>query len=112
MEVRQVLGERVRRQRMALGLNQTELAAQTAIPIQVLSRLEHGRQSIYVERLVELAQALRVSSDYLLGLTADSSPHVAPRRSGRKRLESTQETRAPAPQPTKRQRSRKDAPVA
>src|SRR5215470_13405759 len=111
MEVRQVLGERVRRQRMALGLNQTELAGKTAIPSQVLSRLEHGLQSIYVERLVELAKALRVSTDYLLGLTADSSPQVAPQRSGRKRLESTQETSTPAPQPTKRQRSRKATPV-
>lgn len=109
MEVRQVLGERVRRQRMALGLNQTELAEQTAIPIQVLSRLEHGRQSIYVERLVELAQALRVSTDYLLGLTVDSSPPVAAQRSGRQRLERTQETGV-TPRPT-RQRPRKAAPV-
>ena len=110
MEVRQVLGERVRRQRMALGLNQTALAAQTAIPIQVLSRLEHGHQSIYVERLVELAQALRVSTDYLLGLTGDSSPPVVARRSGRQRLESPQETGVTPRQPT-RQRSRKAAPV-
>src|SRR5712691_10573287 len=99
MEVRQVLGERVRRQRMALGLNQTELAEQTVIPIQVLSRLEHGRQSIYVERLVELAQALHVSADYLLGLTVDSSPPIADQRSGRQRLESTQETEASPRQP-------------
>jgi len=111
MEVRHVLGERVRRQRMALGLNQTELAEQTAIPIQVLSRLEHGRQSIYVERLVELAQALRVSTDYLLGLTVDSSPPGAAPRRGRQRLERTQETGITPRQP-KRQRSRKPAPVA
>mgnify|MGYP001585480809 CR=1 FL=1 len=111
MEVRQVLGERVRRQRMALGLNQTELAEQTAIPIQVLSRLEHGRQSIYVERLVELAQALRVSTDYLLGLTVDSSPPVAAQRSGRQRLERTPETGVTPRQP-KRQRPRTAAPVA
>ena len=40
MEVRQVLGERVRRQRMALGLNQTALAAQTAIPCSITTRKE------------------------------------------------------------------------
>jgi transcriptional regulator with XRE-family HTH domain len=96
---------------MALGLNQTELAEQTAIPIQVLSRLEHGRQSIYVERLVELAQALRVSTDYLLGLTVDSSPPVAAQRSGRQRLERTQEMGVTPRQP-KRQRPRTAASVA
>ena len=97
MEVRHVLGERVRRQRMALGLNQTALAEQTAIPIQVLSRLEHGHQSIYVERLVALAQALRVSTDYLLGLT--------------QRPGSPQETDV-TPRPPRRQRTRKTASVA
>jgi len=110
MEVRQVLGERVRRQRMALGLTQTELAEQTAIPIQVLSRLEHGHQSIYVERLVELAQALRVSTDYLLGLTADSSSSVVTWRSGHQRLERPQETGVIPRQP-KRPRRRPTAPV-
>ena len=109
MEVRQVLGERVRRQRMALGFTQTELAEQAAIPIQVLSRLEHGHQSIYVERLVELARALRVSTDYLLGLTADSPPVVA-RSSRRQRLEHSQGTGV-APQPAKRPRRRTAAPV-
>ena len=69
MELRQIVGDRVRRQRMALGLSQTELAAQTAIPYQVLSRLEHGRQSLYMERLVALSRHLQVSVDYLVGLT-------------------------------------------
>jgi ribosome-binding protein aMBF1 (putative translation factor) len=95
--IREIVGERVRRQRMALGLNQTALAEQTAIPIQVLSRLEHGHQSIYVERLVALAQALRVSTDYLLGLT--------------QRLESPQETDV-TPRPPKRPRPRKTTSVA
>jgi transcriptional regulator with XRE-family HTH domain len=81
---------------MALGLNQTALAEQTAIPIQVLSRLEHGHQSIYVERLVALAQALRVSTDYLLGLT--------------QRLESPQETDV-TPRPPRRPRTRKTTSV-
>jgi transcriptional regulator with XRE-family HTH domain len=81
-DLREVLGERIRRQRMALGLSQTDFAAKTGIPVQVLSRLEHGRQSIWVERLVELAAALQVSTDYLLGLTDDPAPA---RRAQRKR---------------------------
>jgi transcriptional regulator with XRE-family HTH domain len=59
---------------MRLGLNQTELAEQTDIPYQVISRLEHGHQSIYVERLVELAKTLEVSLDYLVGETDDPTP--------------------------------------
>jgi transcriptional regulator with XRE-family HTH domain len=74
MDVRGVLAERVRRQRMSLGLNQTELAEQTGIPYQVISRVEHGHQSLYVERLVELATALKVSLDYLVGRTDDPTP--------------------------------------
>jgi transcriptional regulator with XRE-family HTH domain len=71
MEVRQILGERVRRRRMALGLNQTAFADKVGIPVPTLSSIEHGHQSIYVERAVQLAQALGVSTDYLLGLSDD-----------------------------------------
>jgi transcriptional regulator with XRE-family HTH domain len=46
MEVRQILGERVRRSRMALGLNQTTFADQVGIPVPTLSSIEHGHQSI------------------------------------------------------------------
>jgi transcriptional regulator with XRE-family HTH domain len=74
MSIRSVLGERLRRSRMRLGLNQTELAEQTDIPYQVISRLEHGHQSIYVERLVELATTLNVSLDYLVGKSDDPGP--------------------------------------
>jgi len=80
MDVRGVLGERLRRSRMRLGLNQQELAEQTGIPYQVISRLEHGHQSIYVERLVELATTLNVSLDYLVGRSDDSTPLKQHRR--------------------------------
>jgi len=86
-DLRQVLGDRIRRQRIALGVSQADFAIQTGIPVQVLSRLEHGRQSIWVERLADLAGALNVSTDYLLGRTDDPTP------------------------PTKRPRSRKTASV-
>ena len=65
---------------MALGLSQTELAALVDIPIPNLSRIEHGRQSIYIERLVELADALKVSTDYLLNRTDDPTPPKHQRR--------------------------------
>jgi|RhiMetdeSRZDD1v2_1073273.scaffolds.fasta_scaffold443456_4 transcriptional regulator with XRE-family HTH domain len=82
-DLRQILGERIKRRRLTLGVSQTDFATQTGIPVQVLSRLEHGRQSIWVERLAELAGALQVSTDYLLGRTDDPTPprkHLRPRK--------------------------------
>jgi transcriptional regulator with XRE-family HTH domain len=104
MDVRQILGERVRRRRMALGLNQTAFADTVGIPVPTLSSIEHGHQSIYVERAVHLAQALAVSTDYLLGLTDDPQPRPATAKAPK----AVQE---PTP-PVKRPRTRKAAPVA
>ena len=100
MDIRQILGERVRRRRMVLGLNQTAFADTVGIPVPTLSSIEHGHQSIYVERVVQLAQALGVSTDYLLGLSDD--PEKASKRSA-------QATTALLP--TKRQGIRKAASV-
>jgi|SRR4026209_1725654 len=100
MDVRQILGERVRRRRMALGLNQTAFADTVGIPGPTLSSIEHGHQSIYVERAVQLAQALGVSTDYLFGLTDD--PETSSARAAQA---------APSPQPTKRLRRRTTATV-
>ena len=74
MHLLQQLGERVRRRRMELGFNQAEFAKQAGIPVPRLSSIEHGHQSIYVERLVTLARALQVSTDYLLGLSDAPTP--------------------------------------
>lgn len=74
MELRQQVGDRIRRQRMVLGLSQTDFAKQTGIPVQRLNSIERGHQSIYIERLVDLAKALNVTTDYLLGLSDDPLP--------------------------------------
>ena len=74
MDVRDVLAERLKHHRRRLGLTQLEFAEQTGIPNQVISRLEHGHQSLYVERLVALATTLNVSMDYLVGRTDDPTP--------------------------------------
>ena len=63
------IGERVRRQRRALDLTQTELAKKCGVTYQVINGLERGRQSVYAERLEALARALHCSADYLLGLS-------------------------------------------
>jgi transcriptional regulator with XRE-family HTH domain len=69
MTTRTVIGQRVLLRRRALGLTQKDLAEACGFPYQVISGLERGRQSIYAERLAVLAKQLRVSSDYLLGLS-------------------------------------------
>jgi transcriptional regulator with XRE-family HTH domain len=67
-----LLGERVRRARMALGWNQKYLADVTGIPQGNISRLERGKiQDIHLSRFVTLMRTLRVSADYLLGLESD-----------------------------------------
>lgn len=66
---RQIMSERILLRRRQLELSQQELAEQCGFPYQVISGLERGRQSVYAERLKILAQALRVSADYLLGLS-------------------------------------------
>jgi transcriptional regulator with XRE-family HTH domain len=88
MTLRQICGERIRRQRMALGWTQQDLAKLTRIPYPTLSRIEHGEQSMHYERIVTLADTLQVSTDYLLNRTDDPTPA------------------------TKRPRSRKAAPVS
>jgi ribosome-binding protein aMBF1 (putative translation factor) len=79
MTVRKILGERVRRGRMALGLSQQEFAKLTGIPFPTLSRIEHGEQSLYYERVIALADTLGVSTDYLLNRTDEATPRKRPR---------------------------------
>ena len=74
MDLVKILARQVKQRREHLGLSQTALAHQTGIPLPNLNRIEHGRQSIYIQRLVDLAEALQVSTDYLLGRTAEPTP--------------------------------------
>jgi transcriptional regulator with XRE-family HTH domain len=74
MDLVKILAARVKQRRERLGMSQTALAEQTGIPIPNLNRIEHGRQSIYIQRLVDLAEALQVSTDYLLGRTEEPRP--------------------------------------
>ena len=68
-----LLGERIRRARMALGWNQKHLAEATGIPQGNISRIERGRiQDIHLSRFVTLMRTLGVSADYLLGLELGS----------------------------------------
>ena len=77
MDYVETLGQRVLLRRRELELSQKDLAASCGFPYQVISGLERGRQSIYAERLGLLADALGVSTDWLLGRTDDPrAPHT------------------------------------
>jgi len=98
--LRQILGERIHLVRRRVGLSQVELAARAEISPTTLNRVELGRQKLYAETLVTLAQILGVSVDYLVGMTDDDRPRT---QQDRQHDEDT------PPQP-KRQRTRKAAP--
>lgn len=68
MVTKEEIGQRVLLRRRTLGMSQKQLAEHCGFPYQVISGLERGRQSVYAERLAAIAEALDVSSDYLLGL--------------------------------------------
>ena len=69
------LGDRIRRQREALGLSQRDLADRTGILPTLISRLERGANTNPKADVVNrLALALGCSTDYLL------DPHGLSRR--------------------------------
>lgn len=66
-----VVGQRVQRLRHANGLSQADLAHQAAIPSGVVSMVEHGRQSLEVDALERVANALDCTTGYLTGPRAE-----------------------------------------
>jgi transcriptional regulator with XRE-family HTH domain len=86
---------------MALGLIQKALADKANMPQGHISRLEKGEYlSMNLDKLAQLADVLHTTVDYLLARSDD--PGAVP--------DLVED--APVPQPTKRQRTRKAAPVA
>lgn len=78
MVTRLEIGQRVLLRRRELGLTQQELARRCGFPYQVISGLERGKQSIYAERLADIAKALQISADYLLGLKDQQESELQP----------------------------------
>jgi transcriptional regulator with XRE-family HTH domain len=61
MDMRRIVGENVRRARLAAGLTQEQLADRCGFSQQYLSGLERGRRNPTIVTLYELSQALGVS---------------------------------------------------
>ena len=71
-----VLGERVSERRKSLGMKQVDLAAAmgTDYAQSTVAHVETGRSGISIERAADCARVLRVSLDWLCGLTDDPTP--------------------------------------
>lgn len=65
---RKRLGERIKLQRQAQGIKQTELAKSLGIAVQTLNVWESGKQEPAALGLIGLSKALGVSTDWLLGI--------------------------------------------
>ena len=63
-----MLNQRIREVRQARGMSQVELAGLLGVTKQSVSNWENDNIQPSIEMLVKLAQALAVSTDYLLGL--------------------------------------------
>jgi transcriptional regulator with XRE-family HTH domain len=71
-EAARLFGDRVRRRRMMVGLNQRQLAERIGVPPTHLSRLEGGYiLTVGIGELRRLLDVLETSPAYLLGLSTD-----------------------------------------
>jgi transcriptional regulator with XRE-family HTH domain len=71
---------RLRTARQRRGLTQRGLAARAGVHLGNLNELEGGhRDEVYATTLVALADALQVTTDYLLGRSEDPTPPKRPR---------------------------------
>lgn len=61
MDMRRIVGENVRRARLAAGLTQEQLAERSGFSQQYLSGLEQGKRNPTIVSIYELANALGVS---------------------------------------------------
>ncbi len=73
------IGERIRTARTLRGWSQKELARRASLHHVMLNRLEKGHKAgVQAETIRRLAEALRVTSDYLLGLKDELEDEVSP----------------------------------
>lgn len=60
------IGNRIQKQRKALGYTQEQLAEMMNVSIQMVSNLERGNKAIRIDNLINVSKILKVSTDYIL----------------------------------------------
>ncbi len=68
--------DRLQDYRVKRGYTQETFAAELGIEKKQISRWETGSTIPGSDKLAQIAKVLRVSTDYLLGLTDDPTPHM------------------------------------
>ena len=71
-----VLPNRLSDARSHAGLEQAELGRRIGIPASSISHFEAGRRKPSLNSIYKIAEALDVSTDYLLGRTSDRAAHL------------------------------------
>ena len=61
MKIKEIIGRNIRRHREALGIRQGALAQQLSITPSALSQIETGKTDISVDRIEQIAGALKLS---------------------------------------------------
>lgn len=61
-----LLGERIKHERLNVGLTQEALAEKVEITTQYVSQIERGERKLSLETFVRISKVLGVSTDYLL----------------------------------------------
>lgn len=69
-----LIGRRVQRARKSMNLTQEQLSAMADISLSFLGHIERGARIMSIETLKKLAQVLKCSTDYLLGVEEISRP--------------------------------------
>jgi len=99
-----LLGDRIRTARERYGMSQAELARRIKVSKQTMYQIESNKTpDPGVLKVKAIADVLRVSMDYLLGRTNEEAQTIA---TTARSYEDTHDTKS-----TKRQRTRKAAPV-
>ncbi|WP_430622555.1 helix-turn-helix domain-containing protein [Adlercreutzia faecimuris] len=70
-----MFGKRLRQARMDAGLTQQALADLIGVSLRNYQNYEQGSRNPPLDTLASIAATLRVSADYLLGLTDHSEPY-------------------------------------
>ena len=73
-----IFAERLKQERLKHNLTQQKLADLCGFGINQISRYESGDREPSLKALYKLAEVLRVSTDYLVGLTNNFQETIAP----------------------------------
>lgn len=67
-QVRDITAQRIRERRLEIGMTQLELAIQSGYSGRSsINKIEKDARNVPLDRLTKIAEALRVSPDYLMG---------------------------------------------